>query len=65
MILKNSQHYLKIKDFLEEGVKLYNNKEFIEYDPISIPHRFILKEDVEISGFIAASFAWGNRKKHY
>src|SRR5690606_9560178 len=34
----------------------------IESDPIQIPHRFEIKEDIEISGFFAANMAWGNRK---
>ena len=49
-------------DFLEEKVILYNNPNFIESDPIQIPHRFSLKEDIEIAGFLAATIAWGNRK---
>lgn len=40
----------------------YNNRAFIENDPISIPHRFIKKQDIEIAGFFAAILAWGNRK---
>ena len=49
-------------DFLEEKVELYNNPNFIESDPIQIPYQFTLKQDIEISGFLAASIAWGNRK---
>lgn len=37
-------------------------KEFIENDPILIPHQFTKKEDIEISGFFASIFAWGQRK---
>jgi uncharacterized protein (TIGR02757 family) len=51
-----------IKEFLEEKVFQYNQTFFIEHDPISIPHRFTLKQDIEVSGFIAATIAWGNRK---
>ena len=51
-----------IKDFLEEKYHLYNNSSFIESDPISIPHQFTKKEDIEIAGFLAASIAWGQRK---
>lgn len=50
------------KEFLDEMVDKYNNPEFIESDPISIPHRYELKEDIEIAGFLAATIAWGNRK---
>ncbi|MDG1477032.1 MAG: TIGR02757 family protein [Vicingaceae bacterium] len=52
----------EIKSFLDEKVLQYNQFNFIESDPISIPHQFTLKEDVEISGFLAATIAWGNRK---
>ncbi|KIX19967.1 hypothetical protein SY27_15710 [Flavobacterium sp. 316] len=52
----------ELKEFLDEKVELYNNPEFIESDPIQIPHQYSLKEDIEISGFLAATIAWGNRK---
>ena len=51
----------EIKEFLDEMVDKYNNPEFIDSDPISIPHQYELKEDIEISGFLAATIAWGNR----
>lgn len=40
----------------------YCQRGFIKDDPISIPHRFSRKQDIEISGFFAAIFAWGLRK---
>lgn len=52
---------LTLKDFLNKKVKQYNTKGFIAPDPISIPHRFSKKQDIEISGLFAAVFAWGNR----
>lgn len=52
----------ELKAFLDEKSDLYNNPRFIETDPIQIPHRFSVKEDIEISGFLSASIAWGNRK---
>jgi len=52
----------KLKEFLDEKVELYNRPAFIESDPISIPHQYTVKEDIEISGFLAATIAWGNRK---
>ncbi len=52
----------ELKSFLDEKVTLYNNPDFIETDPIQIPHLFTLKEDIEIAGFLAATIAWGNRK---
>lgn len=51
-----------LKDFLDEKVALYNQPGFIPNDPISIPHRFSNKQDIEISGFFAAILAWGQRK---
>ncbi len=51
----------KLKDFLDEMVEKYNTPDFIEHDPISIPHLYKSKEDIEISGFLTATIAWGNR----
>jgi uncharacterized protein (TIGR02757 family) len=51
-----------LKEFLDEKVELYNRPDFIEADPISIPHQFNSKHDIEIAGFLAATIAWGNRK---
>ena len=51
-----------LKEFLEEKYHLYNKKNFIESDPISIPHLFTKKQDIEVAGFLAATIAWGNRK---
>jgi len=52
----------ELKDFLEAKVLAYNNPSFIESDPIQIPHKFTLKEDIEISGFLTATIAWGKRQ---
>jgi uncharacterized protein (TIGR02757 family) len=51
-----------LKAFLEEQVARYNQPDFIPNDPISIPHQFTKKQDIEIAGFIAAVFSWGNRR---
>jgi len=51
----------KLKDFLDKKVKEYNQPSFIPLDPISIPHRFTKKQDIEIAAFFASIFAWGNR----
>jgi uncharacterized protein (TIGR02757 family) len=51
----------EIKAFLDEKVLQYNTPNFIESDPISIPHRYSRKEDIEIAGFLAATISWGNR----
>ena len=50
-----------IKEFLEEKALQYNSPAFIESDPVSIPHGFDRKEDIEIAGFLTATIAWGNR----
>ena len=52
----------ELKSFLDEKVNLYNNPKFIETDPTQIPHLFTLKEDIEITAFLVATIAWGNRK---
>ena len=52
----------EIREFLEEKVALYNRPHFIESDPVSIPHRYDRKEDIEVAGFLAAILSWGNRK---
>ncbi|WP_127844749.1 TIGR02757 family protein [Psychroflexus aestuariivivens] len=52
----------ELKAFLDEKVALYNQFKFIETDPISIPHQFSDKKDIEIIGFLIATIAWGNRK---
>ena len=52
----------ELKEFLDEKVELYNRPAFIEFDPISIPHQYTKKQDIEIAGFLAATIAWGNRK---
>lgn len=54
--------YAELKSFLDEKTELYNNPNFIESDPIQIPHLFSQKEDIEIAGFLSATIAWGNRK---
>jgi uncharacterized protein (TIGR02757 family) len=55
-------NFSELKSFLDEKVELYNNPNFIESDPIQIPHLFSQKEDIEIAGFLSATIAWGNRK---
>jgi len=52
----------EIIDFLNFKADLYNNPNFIDSDPIQIPHLFSKKEDIEIAGFLTAIISWGNRK---
>ena len=53
---------LELKDFLDSKVDQFNRPTFIEYDPISIPHQYNKKQDIEIAGLFAAVLAWGQRK---
>ena len=52
----------ELKDFLDAKASQYQRAEFLETDPIQIPHGFDRKEDIEISAFLTATIAWGNRK---
>lgn len=52
----------ELKEFLDAKVLEYNHPIFLESDPIQIPHKFSIKEDIEISAFLTATIAWGNRK---
>lgn len=52
----------ELRDLLEHLHDKYNRPEFIEPDPISIPHSFSDRHDREVAGFMAATIAWGNRK---
>lgn len=53
---------VELKKLLDEKFRQYNQLSFIANDPISIPHRFTKKQDIEIAGLFAAVFSWGNRK---
>jgi uncharacterized protein (TIGR02757 family) len=57
-----SLSFLDTKELLDEKYKQFNNKDFIETDPIFIPHQFKKKEDIEIAAFFSATIAWGQRK---
>jgi len=52
----------RIYELLERKYKEYNSSSFVENDPISVPHQFTKKQDIEIIGFWIAMLAWGNRK---
>ena len=54
--------FLSLKTLLDEKVDQFNRPDFIANDPISIPHLFTKKQDIEIAGLFAATFAWGQRK---
>jgi uncharacterized protein (TIGR02757 family) len=52
---------MTLKSFLDKKVNEYNRPGFIKDDPICVPHLFSKKQDIEIAGFFAAMFSWGNR----
>ena len=58
----NTKQYDALYDLLEENYLRFNTFDFISTDPISIPHQFTLKQDIEISGLLTAIISWGNRK---
>jgi uncharacterized protein (TIGR02757 family) len=51
----------EIRDFLNEKVLQYNHPDFLNGDPVQIPHMYTKKEDIEIAGFLTAVISWGNR----
>lgn len=60
--MKNHMDQQAIKQLLDEKYREYCRSDFfIQTDPIQIPKLFEEKEDIEISGFMAASLAWGQR----
>ena len=50
------------KALLDEAADRYERPDFLDEDPLGIPHRFSDPEDIAVAGFLAASLAWGNRK---
>ena len=51
-----------LQSLLDEKVDQYERPDFIAPDPISIPHRYSRRQDIEITGLLASTIAWGNRK---
>ena len=58
----NDMSHEQLGELLEELHDKFNCEEFIEADPISVPHSFSLRGDREIAGLLASTIAWGNRK---
>jgi uncharacterized protein (TIGR02757 family) len=52
---------VEIENLLNDAVERLNNKQFISTDPICVPYQFTKRQDIEIAGLFAATFAWGNR----
>ncbi len=59
--IKKMNELQNIKELLDEKYFQFNNTAFIETDPISIPHQFTKKEDIEIAALLVATIAWGQR----
>jgi uncharacterized protein (TIGR02757 family) len=57
----STEKLVQLKAVLDPLVEKYNHIDFIQEDPVSLPHLFKKKQDIEIAGFFAAIFAWGNR----
>ena len=58
---KRLNYILSLKDFLDAKVAQFNRPGFIELDPISIPHQYTKRQDIEIAGLLTAVLAWGQR----
>ncbi len=56
-----NEEVINLKEFLDIKSEFYNRPEFIASDPLSIPHQFSLKEDIEIAAFLTAIISWGQR----
>ena len=50
-----------LREFLESKVLEYETRDFIEADPVSVPHMFSSRGDIEVAGLLSALIAWGNR----
>lgn len=60
--MQYSKQQIILKKHLDQKVEFYNNHSFIHSDPISIPHQFSKKDDVEISAFLTSIISWGRRE---
>jgi len=60
-LLNPDFNQFNLKEFLDEKYERYNHPNFIQSDPIQIPHLFIEPFDIEISAFLTATIAWGQR----
>lgn len=58
---RNNFSYDEMKAFLELKCEQFNTPSFIVNDPVSVPHQYSLKQDIEIAGFLTATIAWGRR----
>ena len=65
--ISNTRYVLKmtedIKNKLLMCAEIYHCADFITSDPVQFPHRYTLKQDIEISGLLTAIMSFGNRKQ--
>jgi uncharacterized protein (TIGR02757 family) len=59
--MNNMETQRRLKDFFDKKVAEYNQPWFVATDPVSVPHLFSKKQDIEIAALFAAIFAWGGR----
>ena len=52
-----------IKNKLLMCAEIYHRADFIQSDPVQFPHRYTLKQDIEVSGLLTAIMSFGNRKQ--
>ena len=52
-----------LNDNLRRWAEQYETAEFIQSDPVQIPHRYDSRVNIEISAFVTAWIAWGSRKQ--
>lgn len=50
-----------LKSFLDNKFSLFNKAEFVLSDPISVPHSFSNKKDIEVAAFLTSTISWGQR----
>lgn len=52
-----------LNDNLKRWAEQYETAEFVQSDPVQIPHRYDSRVNIEISAFVTAWIAWGSRKQ--
>lgn len=52
-----------LNENLKRWAEQYETSDFINADPVQIPHRYDSRVNIEISAFVTAWIAWGNRKQ--
>lgn len=52
-----------LNENLKRWAEQYETADFVKNDPVQIPHRYDSRINIEISAFVTAWIAWGNRKQ--